>query len=534
MQMHKLKKIISEILYISKITSVNRKKVRILFSVFLANINVLADILIILFFANILVGESTSNEFLDSIVSNLVLLPIIIFLRFVNIFVQSGNIINLQLTVEANIKNYLINEIYKKGNYSIADATYFINTLSGHIGYFYGALTNLINSFIQVIVYSVFLFLTNFNTLSFFILGALILAVPTRYLLVWGRKYMDEAWVSGQNAQKDIQRVIQNIFLIKILRTSKYEIDNFNNSIKKLVKASEKNQILAIINGALPNFLTAFTISLLFVFFDVVKTLTLEFLGITLRLVQTIGVLNKNLSQLINSQVHLQKFTELENNKLIVREKYYLHQESDDYAVVFSNIDFKYFNAKENIFENINFKIPKYKHTVITGPNGSGKSTLLGLMSQVFYPQNGEITLSSSNIGYVGVTPLILDDTLRANFLYGNSKNISDESIVKLVKEFELFFDDGQNLDTEISSRTLSSGQMQKIAFIRALLADVDILLLDESTSNLDIDTKKFIFDILKNKNITIINSTHNHEDFNYDHHMRIIYKKDKRFLVFD
>ena len=123
---------------------------------------------------------------------------------------------------------------------------------------------------------------------------------------------------------------------------------------------------------------------------------------------------------------------------------------------------------------------------------------------------------------------------MRANFLYGNSKNISDESIVKLVKEFELFFDDGQNLDTEISSRTLSSGQMQKIAFIRALLADVDILLLDESTSNLDIDTKKFIFDILKNKNITIINSTHNHEDFNYDHHMRIIYKKDKRFLVFD
>ena len=167
MQMHKLKKIISEILYISKITSVNRKKVRILFSVFLANINVLADILIILFFANILVGESTSNEFLDSIVSNLVLLPIIIFLRFVNIFVQSGNIINLQLTVEANIKNYLINEIYKKGNYSIADATYFINTLSGHIGYFYGALTNLINSFIQVIVYSVFLFLTNFPMLIF-------------------------------------------------------------------------------------------------------------------------------------------------------------------------------------------------------------------------------------------------------------------------------------------------------------------------------------------------------------------------------
>ena len=64
---------------------------------------------------------------------------------------------------------------------------------------------------------------------------------------------------------------------------------------------------------------------------------------------------------------------------------------------------------KENIFENINFKIPKYKHTVITGPNGSG--SIFRVVTSFLY---GEITLSSSNIGYVGVTPLILDDTLRA------------------------------------------------------------------------------------------------------------------------
>ena len=286
---------------------------------------------------------------------------------------------------------------------------------------------------------------------------------------------MHDYWVSGQQAQKDIQRVIQNIFLIKILRTSEYEIENFNNTIEKVVKASEKNQNFAIINAALPNFVTAFTIAILLVFFGVLKNLTLEFLGITLRLVQTIGVWNKSLSQLINSHVHLEKFTQLENNKVIIKKEYFSYIESNKDAVRFNNISFKYFNSEDYIFENLDLSIPKNKHTVITGPNGSGKSTLLGLISQVFYPEGGNINISSNKIGYVGVTPLILDDTLRENFLYGNTKNIKDDELITLANEFELFVENEINLDKSISNRSLSAGQMQKIAFIRALLAEVEI-----------------------------------------------------------
>jgi ABC-type lipoprotein export system ATPase subunit len=64
---------------------------------------------------------------------------------------------------------------------------------------------------------------------------------------------------------------------------------------------------------------------------------------------------------------------------------------------------------------------------------------------------------------------------------------------------------------------------MQKIAFIRALISDVDILILDESTANLDDKTRDLIFSILENKKITIINSTHDAEQFrNIDHHLNI------------
>ncbi len=66
-------------------------------------------------------------------------------------------------------------------------------------------------------------------------------------------------------------------------------------------------------------------------------------------------------------------------------------------------------------------------------------------------------------------------------------------------------------------------------AFKKLTDLNSEILLLDESTSNLDFTTRDMIFDILKDKNITIINSTHNHDEFEYDHHIKIEYFDDKR-----
>ena len=65
---------------------------------------------------------------------------------------------------------------------------------------------------------------------------------------------------------------------------------------------------------------------------------------------------------------------------------------------------------------------------------------------------------------------------------------------------------------------------MQKISFIRALIRNIDILILDESTSNLDTSSKNLIYNILKTENLTIINSTHNPEDISgVDSHIQII-----------
>ena len=116
--------------------------------------------------------------------------------------------------------------------------------------------------------------------------------------------------------------------------------------------------------------------------------------------------------------------------------------------------------------------------------------------------------------------------------IYGNNRNIDEQEILDLLQEFKLFNEESEiDLNMQVSNSTLSSGQMQKISFIRSLLANSEILLLDESTSNLDIRTKQFIFEILNIRDITIINSTHNHEDFDYDNHLKIEVMEDSRTI---
>mgnify|MGYP000471484570 CR=1 FL=1 len=188
---------------------------------------------------------------------------------------------------------------------------------------------------------------------------------------------------------------------------------------------------------------------------------------------------------------------------------------------------------ENEILKNLNLKVHKGEIHAIMGPNGSGKSTLLGLLSGVFYSESGTVYANCEKFGYIGATPLIFDSSLRENILYGNQVNVTDEEILKELRLFNTFKEESSyNLDRKVDNKSLSSGQMQKIAFMRVLLSDADTLFLDESTSNLDEETKALVFDLLSNTDLTIINSTHDIDSFkNYTHHFKIELSKGKRLL---
>ena len=186
--MRKFKIFMSDVLYVSKKSGTNNKKLLILISVLLSNLTALADIAIIVLFSRFITNSSNVGDrfsfIIDLFVDMPVLLPLLIIFRYSFVYFQSYNLKILELRVQKNLKSYLLSEVFDKNNYSIADAYFFINTLTGHIGFFYSALTNFLNFFIQTFAYLIYLIYSDQRTILTFGLGALVLFLPSRYLIL--------------------------------------------------------------------------------------------------------------------------------------------------------------------------------------------------------------------------------------------------------------------------------------------------------------------------------------------------------------
>jgi len=537
--MKKFIKSLKDLIQLSRLTKTKNKKIRIILTALLSNFIVLCDIIVITTLTSIFSDDNyLDNFFVNLFVENLIYLPLVVVLRFSSIYFEKMNVIKLKIDIEENLRGHLMTEIFDKGNYSPADAYFYVNTISNQVASFYGTFATFLGSALQIIAYSSYLLLTNTETVFIFLIGIIILLFPTLYLTKLGRKYSHKTYLYGQDISLEIEKALDNLYLIKIINYVDVEMKKFKKSLENFYSSSLNNLRFGTINAIIPNFLTIFIISILVVFFNFASKLTLDFIGILLRLFQALGVFNSNFHLLNAYHIYTEKLFQIESNKIKSKKENYSHNENLDknIAIKFTNMSFRYFNQDKSLFENVNLVIKRDKHTILTGPNGSGKSTLLALASGIVYPHTGTTEVFTKSFSYVSATPMILNSTLRDNLVYGVSEAASDELLKELIIEFKLFGDkvDNQILDQLVSNKKLSTGQMQKISFIRAILSKADILLLDESTSNLDISSKKLIFNNLSTRKLTIINATHNPEEFlHYDEHLKIVIENEKRkFLI--
>ncbi len=526
-----------KIVYISKLTSVGNKKFRIFLSVLLSNLAVLFDIIIIVSFSTLLTDKvSYDNPLilngLDVLTSSYIGLPLLVMLRFLFLFGEKINLESLTLHVSENLKHYLMKQVFIKGNLSINDSYFYITQVSVHVSHFYRTFAVFINSVLQIIGYSLFLLFTDSEIFTFFLIGGLFILIPTRFLIKKGKHYQHISFVEAKNVNANIQRIIDNVFLIKILKTKIIEFQNFLLSLKKFTSSQLNNVVYGALNSILPTFSTLFILTIILTSTNFVKTITIDFIGVLLRLFQSLSALNNGLNLVINSSVHVEELYKLDKASPTIIENNYLVDRRIINAIELENVSFEYLNSEEKIFENLNLEFQKNTHTIITGPNGSGKSTILGLISGLYIANEGKVKTFSDKLGYIGVTPLVFEGTLKENLLYGNNQKVDDQEIIDIIKNFQFFpISQKINLDKKVNNKSLSSGQMQKVSFMRSILNKSEILLLDEATSNLDTDTKHLIFNILKNLKITIINSTHNKEDFDYDVELKIEIKNNQRLI---
>lgn len=182
----------------------------------------------------------------------------------------------------------------------------------------------------------------------------------------------------------------------------------------------------------------------------------------------------------------------------------------------FKNVSFGY-PGGSSVLSGVSFALGVGKTYALVGPTGGGKTTTASLMARLYDPNAGDVLLDgrdirsfsheerAQKIGFILQEPFLFSGTVRDNILYGNSalEGIGSEGLSKLLAERHLDglltrFDKG--LDTEVSSGgdSISLGQKQLIAFIRAVLRDPELLILDEATANIDTVTEKLLEEILR------------------------------------
>ena len=136
-------------------TKVEKKKLRIFITVILSNLTAATDIGIILIFTSIISNSFKSENILSFLIDIFLnykfLIPLLILFRFLILFAQTYNMKGLEMSIERNLKVYLLSEVFERGNFSIADAYFYTNQLAGHVTFFYGALTGILNVSIQII-----------------------------------------------------------------------------------------------------------------------------------------------------------------------------------------------------------------------------------------------------------------------------------------------------------------------------------------------------------------------------------------------
>lgn len=207
--------------------------------------------------------------------------------------------------------------------------------------------------------------------------------------------------------------------------------------------------------------------------------------------------------------------------------------------IEFENVHMQY--GENKVLKDISFIIKQGSKVTIAGKTGVGKTTLTNILMRLYPISKGKIKIGGKdiskirikdirkNISYISQTPYILNDTLKNNITLGDN-NISDEQIKLVASEigFEKVLQNFKNgLDQVIEKNKLSYGQLQMIAFLRAILHKANIYIFDEPTSNIDLKTEdriqKLIDRITKDSTVIIIA----HRKSTIESSNKIIYLKD-------
>ena len=340
-------------------------------------------------------------------------------------------------------------------------------------------------------------------------------------ILSRSKRYFREQWRQTGNINGHIEEMFTGHQTVKIFSREKAAIEEFRQINNELYSVSRKAQFLSSVINPVVGF--AKNIGYVFIcviagYFIINETLTLgtitAFMVYSNMFMQPLVDVSKILNSIQSSLASAERVFEIIEAEPEVPDTARTEIKHAQGFVDFENVCFCYTDGIP-LFENFSLSVKPGQLIAIVGPTGAGKTTLVNLLMRFYEIKSGSIKVDGTDIRDISrenlrnIFGMVLQDTwlkkatIRENIRYGN-ENASEEEFLSAVKAAKVDYfvstlPDGFDTELDEDGSNLSAGQKQLLTIARAILADPEILILDEATSCVDTRTEVQIQDAMKN-----------------------------------
>ena len=391
--------------------------------------------------------------------------------------------------------------------------------------------TNVQNAYMMTIrmaIRSPFMFVFSF-VMSFIMGGKLafifvivvpILLIGLAFIIIKAMKIFKQIFYKYDDMNNTIQENIKAIRLVKSLVREDFEINKFDKvatEVKHDFTIAEK--IISLYAPLMQFCLYVDTVLILFLgSYVIVAGINPSFnvgqisalMTYSFMILSSLMMFSMVLVMLTMAMESSKRISEVLNTESTITDEKSLHKVLNSGEIEFKNVVFRYSeDAKENVINDVSFKIPSGSTVGIIGATGSGKSTLVQLIPRLYNINSGEILIDNINIENIDIELLreevgmvlqkntLFSGTIRENLKWGN-KNATDEEldlVCNIAQATEIInkMSNGYDEYIEQGGANLSGGQKQRLCIARALLKKPKILIFDDSTSAVDTKTDELI-----------------------------------------